>query len=137
MFISTTFLLFFATVFLYVFWYWKKSRRYFRDVGIPYIEPHWLFGNMKDSVLMKKSFVMELGEVYKELDPHRFAGMYILHNKTIMIRDPELIKRILVKDFNYFQDHGLPFSKKLEPLGNHLFNMEGKGIQCTFTYLDS
>lgn len=132
--IITTSLLFFLTLFLYLYWYLKKTRRYFRDAGIPFIEPHWLFGNMKDGVLMRKSFLMELAELYKKLEPHKFAGIFILHNKTIMVRDPELIKRILVKDFAYFQDHGLTFSKKLEPLGNHLFNMEGR---YRFRYLDN
>jgi cytochrome P450 family 9 len=44
-----------------------------------------------------------------------------------MLRDPELIKMVTVKDFEHFLDHRAPISEEAEPLfGKGLFNLKGK-----------
>jgi cytochrome P450 family 6 len=41
------------------------------------------------------------------------------------VRDPEIIKNILVKDFHSFHDHGLFKDEDIEPLSGHLFLIGG------------
>lgn len=76
--------------------------------------------------MFKESLIIRYKELYDQLEPHRFAGVYTLHKPSIMIRDPELIKNILVKDFSHFNDHGFKPAVDVEPLTNHLFSMSGK-----------
>lgn len=46
---------------------------------------------------------------------------------VILIRDPELIKNIVVKDFDHFTDHREFFSEDSDPLfADSLFLMKGK-----------
>ncbi|XP_051155353.1 probable cytochrome P450 6a14 isoform X1 [Leptopilina boulardi] len=52
--------------------------------------------------------------------------MYMLYVPHLIINDPELIRLIMVKDFNYFQDRGLYFNKELDPLSAHLFLLPGE-----------
>ncbi|KAL1123529.1 hypothetical protein AAG570_002606 [Ranatra chinensis] len=40
--------------------------------------------------------------------------------------DPDLINRILIKDFSHFHDHGFSVDTDVNPLEGHLFNMEGQ-----------
>lgn len=35
----------------------------------------------------------------------RYSGFYQFFTPTLVIKDSELLKRITVKDFNYFNDH--------------------------------
>lgn len=49
----------------------------------------------------------------------------------ILIRDPELIKTVLVKDFNSFCDNGFELSEKIDPLlGYNPFGVKGLQEYC-------
>lgn len=50
----------------------------------------------------------------------------MLHKATIMINDPELIRLVLIKEFNKFPDRGLYFNEKIDPLSGHLFLLPGE-----------
>ena len=43
-------------------------------------------------------------DMYFKGEGHRFYGVYFLGAPSYSIRDPELIRRILVKDFDHFVD---------------------------------
>ncbi|XP_065214819.1 cytochrome P450 6a9-like isoform X2 [Planococcus citri] len=123
--ILNTILLLIVTLILYVYFFLKKSYKYFDKHAIPYIKPHWLFGNMKEVVLMKKPTWMGYKDMYEKLEPHRFAGVYFMYKPYIMIRDPELMKTILVKDFSYFKDNEFVSTKHTEPFEKRLFHLSG------------
>jgi cytochrome P450 len=45
----------------------------------------------------------------------------------LLIRDPELVKNILVKDFQTFMNHMMSFDENIDPLiGNTLFVLKGQ-----------
>lgn len=64
--------------------------------------------------------------------------MYLFNSPTLVIRDPELIKQILVKDFDHFLDHKPFIDPEGDPLwSNNLFAMRGdKSNQLTPTICD-
>lgn len=41
-------------------------------------------------------------DAYFDKGSEPISGLYFFHKPVLMIRERELIKRILVKDFNYF-----------------------------------
>ncbi|GLG95811.1 Cytochrome P450 9c1 [Gryllus bimaculatus] len=43
----------------------------------------------------------------------------------LWIRDPEIIKRVLVKDFAHFHDRGMAMDEEKNPLSANLFNLPG------------
>ncbi|XP_065214810.1 probable cytochrome P450 6a13 isoform X1 [Planococcus citri] len=122
--LSTLFLII-VTGLLYVYWILKESHKFFDQYGIPYPKPHWFFGNMKDVVLWKKAIWFIYKDLYDKHVSNRFIGVYTLHTPTVMVRDPELIKSILVKDFSHFRNRGFPLDKDAEPLAENLINMSG------------
>ncbi|XP_014244280.1 probable cytochrome P450 6a13 [Cimex lectularius] len=107
-------------LYIYLIWtydYWKKKK-------VPFPEPIAVFGNIKDIVLLKKFPGACHREIYWEYPNEKFVGIYQLRNPSLLIRDPELIKRILVKDFDHFMNRGFHIDEKREPLTGHLVNLE-------------
>jgi cytochrome P450 family 9 len=55
-------------------------------------------------------------ELYSQLDGHKIGGVFQLMQPVYLVRDPELIKHVTVKDFEHFVD--LPFfiPEDVEPI---------------------
>ena len=110
-----------AAVYIYFKWsftYWKKR-------NVPYIEPIFPFGNFRDMVLTRKPIRDVCIDIYKKFEGHKFGGMYIFTSPQLLVRDPDLIKDILVKNFSTFHDRGLYMNEEIETLSAHLFLLCG------------
>ncbi|XP_065214692.1 probable cytochrome P450 6a20 isoform X2 [Planococcus citri] len=126
MYLFATLFLLLTTVFLYLYWFFKKSFEFFDQCGIPWDKDHSFFGSMKDVLLKRKTFLDLYLERYERLKSYKFVGIYNLHQPQIMINDPDLVKTILVKDFAHFHDRGFTIHKEIEPLANNLANLPGE-----------
>jgi cytochrome P450 len=73
-------------------------------MGIPYITPVPFFGNAKDRLLFRKSFSDLQQELYAKFDGHPVAGIFEGRIPILLIRDPEIIRNIMVRDFECFVD---------------------------------
>ncbi|XP_060522640.1 cytochrome P450 9e2-like [Cylas formicarius] len=61
-----------------------------------------------------------------EID-YTYVGFDQFHKPTLLIRDPELLKQITVKDFDSFMDHSPLFSDQSDPLWfRNLIALRGK-----------
>lgn len=58
---------------------------------------------MKSRILF--FFINKQIKIYKIICSHRIIGLFTLTTPFYIIRDPELIKKIAVKDFDHFSDH--------------------------------
>jgi len=102
------------------FLYWEKRR-------IPYLKPNSLiYGNEYESIRGKISLPEGAAKHYNDLAPHRFGGTYHFYKPIFYVRDPELIRNILIKDFHHFHDHVLDLASKDDPLSLVLFNLNGE-----------
>uniref|UniRef100_A0AAT9UTI8 Cytochrome P450 6PZ28 short isoform n=1 Tax=Maconellicoccus hirsutus TaxID=177089 RepID=A0AAT9UTI8_MACHI len=97
---------------------------YFERHGIPYVKPLPLFGNALDWILMKKPLPMIHYDLYRQLEPHRFGGMFFGWKKQILIRDLDLIQNILVKDFCHFQNRNTRPTSPSNILDKQLFLLQ-------------
>ncbi|KAF2904571.1 hypothetical protein ILUMI_01618 [Ignelater luminosus] len=82
---------------------------------------------MTRPILHKLSAGEEIRNIYEEYRNRglRYAGMYILTKPVLLVFEPELIKNIFTRDFQYFTDHGSYLNEKVDPLSGQLFNMKG------------
>lgn len=56
----------------------------------------------------------------------RYSGIYQFTLPTLLIRDPELIKQITVKDFEHFMDHRSVIPNNDDPVwSKNLFALKG------------
>lgn len=89
-----------AVLYIYMtrkFGYWKKY-------NIPGPKPITFYGNLKDFIKGKSPLAWCLKQIYDSYPNEPFVGIYILDEPTLLIRSPELIKQILVKDYNIFRN---------------------------------
>lgn len=96
--------------------YW--SRR-----GFAQLKPKFLVGDIGDLFRLKQSIAEIYGELYAKSKHIKVIGLYFLYRPALMINDTNLIQNILVKDFQYFMNHGLYVDEKRDPLSGHLFSL--------------
>jgi cytochrome P450 family 6 len=110
-----------ATIYIYI----KSSYSYWTKLGIPISNPIVPFGDFFEQVIKNSSFQTEINKLYKTFEGYRFVGLYGFGKRILLVRDIDLIRDILVKDFSHFHDRGVNVSKKGNPLDQHLFSLTG------------
>ena len=68
--------------------------------------PTFPCGNFQDVFLFRKPIGEVFIDIYRYFEGQKVGGYYQLHKPTIMLRDLDVIKHVLVKDFAKFQDRG-------------------------------
>lgn len=57
----------------------------------------------------------------------RYSGFYQFMTPTLILKDPDLIKQLTVKDFDHFVNHRGIGTEEVDPLiGKNLFSLRGK-----------
>jgi len=104
--------LFYSFIFAYLFYQYKFL--YWRKYKIPVSTPWFPMGNLWSVFFKAPGDVMKA--IYDGGIGHRFTGVWFLFKPAIVLRDPELIKQILVKEFVTFQERGIYVNRKYDPL---------------------
>lgn len=102
----------------YVYSYWK--RKGFKTLAGDNI----LFGHFRLPFTQKESFADFIERIYKETT-EPFIGIYGIFRPILLVRDPELIRKILVKDFSSFSDRGIHCREDYDPLSGQLNALPG------------
>ncbi|KAK4874005.1 hypothetical protein RN001_013365 [Aquatica leii] len=98
---------------------------YWKSRGVKYKKPIPILGNSSPLLFNRKSFFEHTHDLYKEFSNERYFGSFLFGKPVLYINDLELIKRILIKDFDQFVDHNNIISEEAEPLvGRNLFNLK-------------
>ncbi|KPJ21301.1 Cytochrome P450 6B2 [Papilio machaon] len=101
------------------FTYWEKK-------GIKHDKPLPFFGNNSRMYLRKKSMTQIGEEMYWKYPKEKVVGFYRAMRPELVVRDPEIVKRILVSDFGHFHMRGFNTHQKVvEPMAKNLFLAEG------------
>jgi cytochrome P450 family 6 len=108
---------------LYV--YFKASYSYWEKRGVATLKPTAPFGNFSFSMLSGSNPEYEASELYRAFEGHKVGGLYTMAQPSLLIRDTDIIKDVLVKDFPHFFSRGLRFNEQAEPLDGHLFALSG------------
>jgi hypothetical protein len=104
-----------------------SNYNHFSKQNIPFIRPLPFVGCMGPALLRRQYLPQLIISIYKELENHPYGGFFMFKQPVVMLKDPELIKEIAVKDFEYFMDHRSVFSEDSEPVWSKgLFSLRGK-----------
>lgn len=117
-FLHDVFLIFAAfLVFSYLkFILWSKN--HWKRLNIPYVEPSFIFGNTWKAIFVESASVT-LKKIYLDNSDKPLLGVWSLTKPFLLVNDVDLIKNMLVKDFQHFHDRGdrgLPIDEKVDPL---------------------
>jgi len=116
-----------------IYWYTTSTFDYWVKKGVPEVktkEP--FFGASRKLIFLQRQTGLHSSDIYKELDGNKFGGYFNLRKPALMVRDPELIKQIMVKDFASFTDNVFIVSEKNDPMfGNSYFYLFYKVFKLT------
>ncbi|XP_037712290.1 probable cytochrome P450 6t1 [Drosophila subpulchrella] len=90
---------------LIIVWLWQRHHfRYWHRLGVPFVPATPFVGNVWNLLRGACCFGDQFRELYesKEAAGRAFVGIHVLHNHALLLRDPALIKRIMVEDFSQF-----------------------------------
>lgn len=107
-----------------IYFYFSRHFNYWKMKGIVGPEPVPFFGNLKESVLRRKNIGVVFRDIYENFPKEKVVGVYRMTTPSLLIRDLDIIKNVLIKDFDVFVDRGVEFSKK--GLGANLFHSDGE-----------
>jgi len=97
-----------------------------------------IFGNLRDCVFRKVSIDNKLQQIYEEHSDKSYVGIFSFDKPTLLIREVDLVKNILVKDSQYFIDHTVSVNEEFDPLMcNSLLLIKGQRWRLLRTNLTS
>lgn len=87
----------------FVYWLFKRQD-YFKNNNIPYIKSFPILGTFFGPIIGTVSFYERVLQLYNDpaVKDKPFFGITVFHKHGLMITEPDLIKKIFVKDFNHF-----------------------------------
>nr|QQL94343.1 cytochrome p450 6a14-like protein [Prodiamesa olivacea] len=110
-----------------VVWYVKKSFSFWSDLGVTQFPVSFPRGNFV-GVGIVRNFSEVMLEYYEKTKQAgvKFSGIYSFTRPLFLATDLELVKSILVRDFNVFPNRGVYFNEKHDPISAHIFNLENE-----------
>lgn len=123
-----------GAIILLLYHYGSKKYEYFLTKPIPALKPTFLLGNTGPMMFRRRDVSSHVKMLYNSFGDYKIGGFYDLMKPIFMLRDPEVIKQIAVKDFDYFMDH-TPTMTNSGPedevggdslFGNSLFALRGQ-----------
>ncbi|KAH8391653.1 hypothetical protein KR200_008186 [Drosophila serrata] len=122
------FLALFAIAFA-LFYRWATANNdFFKDRGLPFEKPLLYFGNMASMFFRKKAMFDIVCDLYNKGGSAKFFGIFEQRQPLIMVRDPDLIKQITIKDFEHFINHRNVFATSSDDDPHDMSNLFGSSL---------
>lgn len=107
-----------------LYYYSTWTYNYWKTRGVPYMKPLPLIGNSRLLFVRGKKHTSEDQiESYEKFSDERFFGRYNFRTPVLVVRDPDLVEAVLVRDFTNFRNRGFRVDHKLDKLSLHLVNL--------------
>lgn len=110
------------------FTYWQRR-------GVQTMPTTFPFGNYGPLIRQQLSFGETVEQFYHQT-VGKFIGAYALGQPVLIVRDPQLLNQIFNRDFAHFTDRTPAVNASHNPMGYHIFTMQGeewKQLRSTLT----
>ncbi|XP_058449767.1 probable cytochrome P450 9f2 [Malaya genurostris] len=94
-----------GAIILLLYHYVSKKYEYFLTKPIPCVKPTFLLGSNAPIVFRRRDVASHVKMMYNTYPESKVIGTYDFMKPIFMLRDPDVIKKITVKDFDFFPDH--------------------------------
>lgn len=115
--------LFLATISLVSYLYATRKFDYWKKRNVLYQKPVPFFGNFKEVITLKKPIGIWLREAYNAAKDTPYFGMFVFDEPYLVLKSPQLIKHVMIKDFNNFSDRTVACPDHNNVTKNFLFFM--------------
>lgn len=115
-----------VSIFLFVHHKVRKNYAYWTDRGMLHDTPKFFMGNLI-GLGKTRSLTEIVRDYYMKYKNSNlpYVGFFVFFRPTAFIIDLDLVKNILVRDFQYFCERDLYHNEKDDPLSANLLNLEG------------
>lgn len=114
-----------ATLITIGYLYVKNAFSYWKRRGVPYIHPSFPFGNLGDIFLQKTSFSEGIRKIHESFNGP-VVGIYSLFRPALLLRDPKIIREILIKEFPSFHHRGIQANEGTDPMAGNILLQNGE-----------
>lgn len=112
------FVLFAIIQIVYHFRYWMRR-------GVPQLRPSFPFGDFGEFFRQKHGIPMTYANIYARTRHLPYVGIYLSMRPVLFVNDPQMVKDILIRDFEHFHDRGLHVNEETDALSGNLFSLGG------------
>ncbi|KAH8410249.1 hypothetical protein KR009_010074, partial [Drosophila setifemur] len=125
---SNELLLLLATLVI-VFYIWqRRAHSFWQRHGVKSIPAVPFFGNTRQFLTLRIPFFAQIQNLHETpgFEKEPFVGIYISYKPALIIRDLELVKTVMIKKFQYFNNRVVQTDNVHDALGhNNLFFVRG------------
>ncbi|XP_046385905.1 cytochrome P450 6k1-like [Ischnura elegans] len=108
-------------------WYAVLPMTYWKRKGIPSAPSVPLFGSMVQATFLRKAHGEVMADIYRYGDGNKYIGYYKFCKPAIVLRDPELIRNVLIRDFAHFGANDVHVDSADDILSRrHIFMLSGE-----------
>ncbi|CAH2010411.1 unnamed protein product [Acanthoscelides obtectus] len=123
--------------FILLYKYLTRNHSYWKARGVPFEPPKFLAGSLWEVFCGRQHIGKHLGYLYGKYNKAPYFGIFVMGKPYLVLRNPEIIKSITIRDFPNFDDRTFACDKNADPMsGNSLFvlkNPEWKNIRNKLT----
>lgn len=102
----------------YSYSYWE--RKGFKSAS----GTNYLLGHFTDNFLRRKSLIELVAGLYQN-SKDAYTGIYGIFKPILLVHDPEIVRDVLIRDFQHFTDRGVYSGDKFDPLAANLLAKPG------------
>ena len=88
-----------SAIFIALYLYFTRNFTFWKKLGIPYVTPTPFVGNLKECAFQKVNIGEHFQQIYEQHSDKPYVGLFSFDKPILLIRDLELVKNILVKNF--------------------------------------
>nr|CAI5827210.1 unnamed protein product [Callosobruchus analis] len=121
-----------CTILLFlVYKYYTRNNEFFKKRGVKHVPPTAFLGNFREVLLLKKHSAEWLKDLYDKFGDVPYFGVYIFDVPYLVIKSPEIVKNVMVKDFQHFVDRTMALASHDVIQANMMFFQKGEEWKAT------
>lgn len=102
-----------AVLAIFLYYYLTSTHDFWKKRGVKGPKPELLTGNFGPVFKGKLPIAETLQRIYHKFSSEPVVGIFVRRTPTLVIRDLDLIKDVLIKDFSVFAERGLKIHEKV------------------------
>lgn len=89
---------------LFLLFFVQQRYKYWKNQGVPFPDTNLFFGNITDVLFLRITLSEFLDRLYRSYTEYSYVGFYNFLTPAIVLRDPQIVNDVLIKNFDSFHD---------------------------------
>lgn len=106
--------------------YYKNAFNHWQRLGVPYLKPSFPLGNFESQ--FSKYLAQRVSDIYEEMKKRgsKFCGYYMFAMPVFLPISVDMVKLVLTKNFESFEDRGFHSDEKHDPMCTSIITTTGE-----------